>query len=81
MNPKFIFNLFSPKGKAQAVIQQGITTLLISAVMLSLMVLTGYGRIVQASGLGQQPSIEALRSIDPADRKFFNPGYGLYAAP
>ncbi|MBI1877297.1 MAG: hypothetical protein HYR94_03530 [Chloroflexi bacterium] len=26
-------------------------------------------------------SVEELRKIDPADRKFFTPGYGAYAAP
>jgi hypothetical protein len=76
VNAKSIFKLFSPKGKGQAVVHQGVSALIISAVALSLVVLTDYGRIVQASGPGEQPSIEILRMIDPADRKFFNPGYG-----
>jgi hypothetical protein len=76
MNPKSIFNLFSLKRKAQAVVHQGVSTLIISAMALSLVLLTGYSRIVQASGPGGQPSIEMLRNIDPADRKFFTPGYG-----
>jgi hypothetical protein len=80
MNPKSIFDLFSSRGKVQAGIYQGVSTLIISLVMLSLAVLTGYVQTVQASGpeSGDQLSIEALRNIDPADRKFFNPGYGAY---
>lgn len=78
MNPKSIFKLFNLKGKAQAVVHQGVSTLIISSVALSLVILTGYARIVRASGpeTSGQPSIEALRNIDPADRKFFTPGYG-----
>jgi hypothetical protein len=78
MNPKPIFKLFSPKGKAQAVVQQGVSTLTISSVALSLVVLTVCTQVVladepMASG---QPSIEVLPNMDPADRKFFSPGYG-----
>lgn len=82
MNPKSIFKLFSPKGKAQTVVQQGISALIISLVALSLVALTGYAHIVRASGpeTGEQPSIEVLRNIDPADRKFFSPGYGAQVA-
>jgi hypothetical protein len=80
MNPKSIFNLFSLKGKAQALVQQGISTLIISSVVFSLVALTGYVRIAQASGPGGQPSIEMLRNTDPADRKFFTPGYGVQAS-
>jgi hypothetical protein len=76
MKPKPIFKLFSLKGKVQNVVQQGVTTLIIGSVALSLVALTGFGRIVQASGPSGQPSIEMLRQMDPADRKFFSPGYG-----
>ena len=80
MNPKSIFKLFSSKGQAQAMVQQGVSALLIGSVALSLVALIGYGRIVQASGPEPegQLSVEVLRNIDPADRKFFNPGYGVY---
>ena len=82
-----IFNLFSLKGKGQAVFQQGISTLIISGVTLSLVALTACMQVVPASEpvaavapsqaeANGQHSIEALPNIDPADRKFFSPGYG-----
>lgn len=78
MNPKSILNLFNPKGNAQAAVHQRASTLIISLVVLSLMTLPGFVQPMQASGpeAGGQPSIEVLRNIDPADRKFFSPGYG-----
>lgn len=78
MNPKPIFNLFSPKGKPQAVVQRGVSTLIVS---LSLVVLTASMQVIQADEpvASGQPSIVALPNIDPADRKFFTPGYGVNA--
>jgi hypothetical protein len=86
MNPKSIFNLFSLKGKVQAVVHQGVATLIISSVALSL-ALTACMQIRPASEpmaavtppqakASEQHSIEVLPNIDPADRKFFSPGYG-----
>ena len=49
MNQKPIFNLFSPKGKAQAVVQQGVSTVILSSVALSLVALTAYMQVVPAS--------------------------------
>jgi hypothetical protein len=79
MNPKSIFNPFSPKGKAQAIVQQKVSTLIISSVVLSLVGLTVWMQVVLADepGASGQPSIEVLRNMDPADRKFFNLGYGV----
>jgi hypothetical protein len=48
MNPKSILNLFSPKGKSQAVVYRQIATLAMSLAVLSLFVLTACGQ-VQAS--------------------------------
>jgi hypothetical protein len=78
MNPKPIFKLFNPRGKTQAVVQQGVSTLIISSVALSLLALTAYIQVVLADEplASEQPSIEVLPNIDPADRKFFSPGYG-----
>jgi hypothetical protein len=78
MNLKPIFNLFSLKGEAQAVAQQGVSTRIISSVALSLVALSASMQVILADepGASGQPSIEVLRNMDPADRKFFNPGYG-----
>lgn len=78
MNTESIFNLFDPKGKAHILAQQGISTLILGSVVFSLVALTAYTPIVHASGpeLGRQLSLEILRALDPADRKFFTPGYG-----
>lgn len=78
MNPKIYMRLFNGKGKAPAGSHQGISTL-VSAVALCLVILAGYEQTVQASDPGGQPSIEELRAMDPADRKFFIPGYGTFS--
>jgi hypothetical protein len=87
MNPSPIFNLFSLKAKAPTVVRQGISILIIGSVALSLVALTACMQVEpagepvaavappQAETSGQS-SIEILPTIDPADRKFFNPGYG-----
>jgi hypothetical protein len=90
MNPKPNFKLFSLKGKEQAVVHQGVSTLIISLVTLSLVALTACMQVVQAGEpvaavappqveASGQSSIEILPTIDPADRKFFNSGYGVNA--
>ncbi|HXV98267.1 MAG TPA: hypothetical protein VEC93_07580 [Anaerolineae bacterium] len=87
MNLKPIFNLFSSKGKTQTLIQQGVSALIISLVALLLVALTACMQVVPASEpvaavapaqaeASEQHSIETLPNIDPADRKFFSPGYG-----
>jgi hypothetical protein len=72
MNPKSIFNLFSPKGKVQTVVQQGVSTLIMSAVALSLLALIVCAQVVLADepAASGQPSIEALSTgvkaeVDP----------------
>jgi hypothetical protein len=87
MNPKPIFKLFNPKGKVQVLVHQGATTLIISSVALSLVALTACMQVVPAREpvaevappqveASEQHGMEALPNIDPADRKFFSPGYG-----
>lgn len=87
MNPKPIFNLFSPKGKAQTVVQQGVSTLIISSVALSLVAVTACMQVVLADEplASRQTSIEVLPTVvkdevDPDEDigllEFFNPGYG-----
>lgn len=86
MNPKSIFNLFSPKGKVQTVIQQGVSTLIISAVALSFLALIACAQVVLADepAASRQPGIEALptgvkNGVDPDQDigllEFFSPGY------
>jgi hypothetical protein len=85
MNPKSIFNLFSPKGKGQTVIRQGVSTQIISAVALSLVALTACAQVVLADepAASRQPGIEALSTavkneVDPDQDvgllEFFSPG-------
>lgn len=87
MNPNPIFKLFSPKGKAQTVAQQDVSTRIISAVALSLVALTAWMQVVLADEplASRQPSIEVLPTVvkdavDPNEDigllEFFNPGYG-----
>jgi hypothetical protein len=85
MNPKAIFKLFSPKGKAQSVAQQGVSTLIIRSVALSLLALTICAQVVLADepAASKQPGIEALSTavrneVDPDQDvgllEFFSPG-------
>jgi hypothetical protein len=84
MNPKSIFNLFNPKGKAQTVVQQGVSTLIISSVALSLVALTAWMQVVLADEpvAIEQSSIEVLPPIatdvneDLGLMEFFSPDYG-----
>jgi hypothetical protein len=87
MNPKSIFKLFSPKRKVQTVVQQGVSTLLMSAVALSLLALTVCAQVVLADepAASGQPGLEALptgvkNEVDPDQDiglfEFFSPGYG-----
>lgn len=88
MNSKPIFKLFNPRGKAQTVVHQGISTLIISSVVLSLIALTAWAPIVRASGpepngqhtIEAPPKAEVKHEVDPdADiglLEFFSPGYG-----
>lgn len=86
MNPNSIFNIFSAKGNAQAMARRGVSTMIISAVALSLVAFAAYlqikpinglvGAVMPAQAEASGPPPGALSNIDPADRKFFSPGYG-----